>query len=119
MASKRSLYWTVVAVYAALVLVTAVIPTPEGPSIPHLDKAVHLCEYLLLAWLLSVALRTGGLTAHDYLILAWIYATSYGLLIELIQALVPWRSCDLWDAAADAAGAAIGVWLGRRIPKNI
>ena len=119
MASKRSICWAVIAVYAALILVTAVIPIPEGPELPHLDKAVHLCEYLLLAWLMSIALRAGGLTAHDYLILAWIYATSYGLLIELIQGLLPWRSADLWDAAANAAGAAIGVWLGRRLPKRI
>ena len=119
MASKRTLAWAVVAVYAALVLISSVIPVPEGPEVPYLDKAVHLCEYLLLAWMLSIALRAGGLTAHDYLVLAWIYATSYGLLIELLQGLLPWRSADLWDAAADAAGAAIGVWLGRRLPRNI
>ena len=92
------------------------IPIPEGPAIPHLDKAVHLGEYLLFAWLLVVTLRSAQLTEREYGRMAWIYAASYGLLIELIQGLIPWRSMDLWDAAANALGAAVGVWVGRRIP---
>ena len=92
------------------------IPTPEGPAIPYFDKAVHGGEYLLFAWLLVVTLRSARLTEREYGRLAWIYATSYGLLIELIQGLLPWRSMDLWDAAANALGAAAGVWLGRCIP---
>jgi VanZ family protein len=101
-----------------VILVISVIPVPEEPSVPYLDKAVHLCEYLLFAWLLVGALRATGLTAREYGRLAWMYAASYGLLIELIQGFVPWRSMDLWDAAANALGAAAGVWLGRRLPKH-
>jgi len=79
---------------------------------------VHLCEYLLFAWLLVGSLRAAGLTAREYGRLAWMYATSYGLLIELIQGFIPWRSADWRDAAANALGAALGVWLGRRWPKS-
>ena len=92
----------------------------------HLDKVVHACEYLLLAWLLVQALpptplvggqaiRLHGLRARESLWLAWMFAASYGLLIEALQALVPWRSADLLDALMNALGAAAGVWLGRRI----
>ena len=94
------------------------IPVPEGPSVPHLDKAVHAGEYLIFAWLLVGALRAAQLTEREYGRLAWMYATSYGLLIEVIQGFIPWRSMDLWDAAANALGAALGVWLGRRIPRR-
>jgi VanZ family protein len=44
------------------------------------------------------------------------YATSYGLLIELLQGMVPWRSADLTDAIANTVGAALGVWIGNRVP---
>jgi VanZ family protein len=86
-------------------------------SVGYLDKAAHLCEYLLFTWLLVQALRAGRLRQREYLVLAWIYATSYGLLIELIQGLLPWRSAELWDAAMNAVGAAAGCWLGPRVPR--
>ena len=91
---------------------------PVGPSVGRLDKVAHLCEYLLFAWLLVQAIRTGRLREREYLWLAWIYATSYGLLMELVQGMLPWRSADLADAAANGVGAALGVWLGRRIPRH-
>ena len=106
------------AAYAAVIFVLSVIPVPEGPSVPYLDKAVHAVEYLLFAWLLVGALRAVQLTEREYGRLAWMYATSYGLLIEVIQGFIPWRSMDLWDAAANALGAALGVWFGRRIPRR-
>ena len=46
---------------------------------------------------------------------AWIYATSYGLLIELLQAIIPWRSAELGDVLANAMGAALGVWIGEQL----
>lgn len=101
------------AAYAALVFVLSVMPT--GPSVapPHLDKLIHLCKYLLFAWLLMRAIRATRMTEPEYGLWAWIYATSYGLLMEMVQAMIPWRSADWLDAAANAVGAALGVWLGR------
>ena len=94
------------------------IPVSLVSSAHDLDKLAHLCEYLLFAWLLMQAIRTGRLKEREYLLLAWVYATSYGLLIELIQGMLPWRSADLWDAAANAVGAALGVWAGQYIPRR-
>ena len=100
-------------------LVVSVIP--EGPdlSVGHLDKIAHLCEYLLFAWLLVQAVRTGRAPEPEYRLWVWLYATSYGVLIELIQAMVPWRSAEWGDALANAAGAALGVWVGKRIPREV
>lgn len=102
--------------YAALVFVVSVIPvaTP-GPPGAHLDKVAHLCEYLLLAWLLVHAVRSSEGAARP-LWWAWIWATGYGALIELVQAFIPWRSAELGDAIANALGAAVGLWIARRFP---
>ena len=98
-------------------LIVSVIP--EGPDLSagRLDKIAHVCDSLLSAWLWVRASRAAHAPEREYRLRAWMYATSYGLLMELIQAMVPWRSAELGDVLADAAGAAIGVWVGRRIPR--
>jgi VanZ family protein len=68
--------------------------------------------------LLVQAIRAGRLAERDYLWMAWIYAASYGWLMELVQLLVPWRSADWLDAVMNMLGAALGVWLGRRLPRR-
>jgi VanZ family protein len=90
------------------------VPVDPRVSAGHLDKVVHLCEYLFFAWLLVQAIRGSRTAEREHLVWAWIYATSYGLLIELLQGMVPWRSADLTDAMANGLGAALGVWLGAR-----
>jgi len=102
-----------------LIFVVSIIPDGPDLSVGRLDKAAHLCEYLLFAWLLLQAIRVSRMPAPDERLWVWIYATSYGLLMELIQAMVPWRSAELGDVLADAAGAAIGVWVGQRIPREV
>ncbi len=109
------MWWGVVAGYAVLLFVVSVMPVRGAPSVPYLDKAVHSCEYLLFAWLLVQAIRAPGLQGGHDLMLVWLYATSYGVLMELIQMMIPWRSAELADAVANAIGAACGVWLGQRI----
>ena len=112
-----------VAAYAAAIFVLSIIPIDVEAPVSHLDKAVHLCEYLLFAWLLMQAVRAGlpagqadRLPQREYVWLAWMWATSYGLLIELLQGILPWRSGDLLDVLANALGAWWGVWLGERLP---
>lgn len=109
-------WWGAVVLYGALILAVSVMPGGPDWSVGHLDKVGHVCEYLLFAWLLVQAVRLGRLREREYLLFAWLYATSYGALVELIQGLVPWRSADWLDALANAAGAALGVWLGNRYP---
>ena len=98
-------------------LIVSVIPGGPDLSAGRLDKIAHLGEYLCFAWLLMQAVRASRMPEPDYRLWAWIYATSYGLLMELIQAMLPWRSAEWGDVLADAAGAAIGVWVGQRIPR--
>ena len=121
---KKSLewrWWLAVGVFAVVIFIGAVVPVAEGVSVPYLDKAVHGGEYLAFAWLLVHAIRASRVESSEsrqYAIWVWIYATSYGLLMEAIQLLIPWRSGDLADALANALGAAAGVWVGRRLPRH-
>ena len=105
--------------YALLVFVLSVVPTEPSLPVGRLDKLAHLCEYALFAWLLVHALPPRRLAGGQAVLLAWVYATSYGLLMELIQMMVPWRSAELADALANALGAALGVWIGARIPRKL
>ena len=91
-------------------LILSVIPVPETPAhVPYLDKAVHLGEYWVFAMLLALALRQ----LPHRLRQAWLIATAYGAMIELIQAFIPWRSAELADAIANTLGAALGIWTTR------
>ncbi len=105
------------AAYAAFVAFLSVIPTTPLPSATHLDKLVHVWEYLVFAWLFTQVIRHNELRAPEYRWLAWMFALSYGLLMELIQAMLPWRSADWADVLSNALGAALGIWLGERIPR--
>jgi VanZ family protein len=69
------------------------------PRFQHIDKLVHFGAFFVLA-----------LTFHRAFPLpfwlALIILTSYGLAIEYIQGLLPYRSASWGDLVADAAGAA-------------
>ena len=92
--------------------IVSVVPVTPALSIRHLDKLLHLCEYLLFAWLL--VRRGSRRQPRTDPWRAWLYATSYGLLIEVVQAWLPWRSAELADALANALGAGFGAWIGHQ-----
>ena len=108
---KRGRWWTVGA-YAVVVLIFAVIPTGTALATNHSDKVAHLCEYAGFGWLLVQAQRAHRLPKAKDLWWAWMVATGYGALMELLQVMIPWRSAEVGDALANAVGAAVGVWLG-------
>ena len=99
--------------YVALVFVLGSMPTGGGPPGVS-DKALHLLAFIPLPglseratrlWLSDIAL------SRRYLISA-AFASLLGGLLELWQAVLPHRSCDLLDWVSDTAGAAIGAVLG-------
>ncbi len=103
------------AAYAAAIALLSLLPAPDtGFDVPHLDKAVHVVAYAGMAWLLMHSIRTVILVEIEYVWLSWLFATSYGMLIEVLQLMVPWRSADWWDIAVNALGAALGIWAGKK-----
>ena len=106
MKSKR--WWWISLAYAAAILFVSVIPVPEGPKGIPVDKWVHVCEYLLLAWLLWQASYLSGFSFLKTAAVSILLPAVYGALIECIQYFIPYRSADVMDALANSIGALIG-----------
>ena len=92
---RGSRAWRVAAVaWAAAIVVFGVLPTQgvvhavSGGRDDLSTAAGHFAAYALLAFVLAVSL---------------------GVAIELVQAPLPYRDCQLTDALVNAAGAALGL----------
>ncbi len=81
------------------------IPGKELVPLPYgADKVIHFSLYLLLGVFLTGALP-------EKKIWAIIIGTIYGVLDELHQSFIPYRSCSFYDWLADAAGVIVGIYL--------
>lgn len=115
------------AVCAAVILVGAVLPADWLLGVAPRDSwswvstLIHGAEFAvltaLLAWRLIPAARSGGESVATAVAGACVAAFGLGILVELLQYPLPYRSFELWDLAADAAGvafAAVAVTLAAR-----
>jgi VanZ family protein len=75
------------------------------PSFSYADKLVHFLLYFFLTvfWLLAYPKLWDKRLRFILLVIAW------GILIEIIQGLVPERSPELWDAVANTIGGVTGL----------
>jgi VanZ family protein len=81
---------------------------------PHFDKVVHLLSFCALSFFMIV-----GFTKQDrYSLLrfnasryAVLFSVLYGVVIELVQWVVPNRSLELFDVASDMVGSFLGYYL--------
>lgn len=116
--------------WAGFIFVLMVIPMPAPPPMTGFDlsdKAVHFLLFGVQAFLLlhylqgrpgpkaSLPATSGG---------ALLATAAYGAALEGLQALLPFRSAEAWDLAADAVGALLGaaaylLWHKFRWHKNI
>jgi len=100
----------------ALVLVFAgsVLKVSVGPEFRFSDKVGHAVVFFLLA-----ALAQAGYAQRRIVARLMLALLGYGLFIELVQALLPWREFSLWDWGADGVGIALCValahWLRRHL----
>jgi len=105
---KSTVLWILTLLYMALIYFLSSLHTVHIPgSFEYMDKVIHALAYAPLAYLLYRALKGSGM--QRYVILAAFALTViYGSSDELHQYFVPGRTPDLWDLAADSAGAFIG-----------
>ncbi len=84
------------------------IPSRSLPSFTANDKLCHFLAFGGLAFLLAWAIPANG-KKLNHVRWAAVIAVLYSIVDELTQTLIPGRSCDLWDMAADCMGVALGL----------
>lgn len=116
-ASRRA--WSAVLVWVAFQLALTSLPGssfPE-PGIPGLDKVVHFGLYGILGALVTRAATFAGV-GRGWLTLAWPAIAVLAATDEWHQSLIPGRSPALSDWAADATGAAVGLWVATLMTRS-
>ena len=114
-AGRRLLfYWLPVALLCGALFWQSSFPSVQTPSLfPIQDKLLHMTAYGLLDWLFARALAREkpelSISALKWAAIG--FACFYGLTDEIHQAFVPSRNADVWDFAADGAGAFLGALL--------
>jgi VanZ family protein len=109
------IFWVPLIAWFLVIHNLSAIPSDELPQIdiPFADKVFHAVEYFILGILLMRAFDKScfkvGLAKSAFL--AIIISLCYGALDELYQRSVPGRACDMFDFAADAAGALAGILI--------
>ena len=96
----------------ALIFCVSSIPATglKAPSIPFIDKAAHLTEYIILGILITRALFNLNipLKSEALIFIALFASIFYGITDEIHQLFVPGRSCDIFDFFFDCLGVTIG-----------
>lgn len=106
MLEHRPLWWTLGAALLAVIAALSLLPL-HGPDLelPNSDKLNHALAYTLLM------LYFGQLARRRLLAAAGLLA--FGVGIELLQSMLPARSAELADLAANLVGMLLGAALLR------
>ena len=99
--------------YAVVILIMGSLPVAPPGAAEVSDKTMHSVAFGLLAMLSARAFCHLDQRASRSAALArgFASAVAVGGALELWQALLPYRSCELLDWAADTLGAALAVVL--------
>ena len=89
------------AVAAWMLLIGVLSLTPGMPGGVNSGLLAHLGAYSLLSLLWWLACRRSGA--------ALLAAIGYGTGVELLQALIPYRTCEVLDLAINTLAAMIGL----------
>lgn len=109
--------WSVVFVVAAAIFFASVVVEPDGTAGgllgPHWDKFLHALAYAVLAFVLAYATATWRPGSSRRVLAVLAVTIGYGVVIELVQAAVPYRYFSPLDMGANAAGALLVLgWFG-------
>jgi len=114
---KNSVWFQVApaVLYALLIFWLGSVEMPDGPEGPPMpsDKVMHLLAFggMQLVVFRAVRWRWRRLGLVAQLIRAAALAAGLGALLELYQAFLPYRSCDVADWVADVIGVALASGL--------
>ncbi|WP_071393311.1 VanZ family protein [Bacillus tuaregi] len=89
----------------------AVVELPDSSWDAGIKESLHLIEFGILYVLLVLALLTfRGLSAKWNIILI-IIASLYGIIDEIHQSFVPYRSATMIDVVKDITGVLVASWI--------
>jgi VanZ family protein len=111
---RRLFSFQTIYAYAFLVFVISVIPVsvPYSQKIP-VDKITHFFIYLIFAFLVSNTLVLKHYK-HNRL-KGFFYSFSLGLIIEIVQYFLPYRTFEVLDIFSNSLGAFLGVFIRIRL----
>ena len=96
-----------------LVLILSVINIGVLPKtdVPSADKIVHAIMYFSIAGMLMLNQTSyfRNKITKAQLYFAFLFSVSFGILMEIIQFFLPWRSGSIYDLIANALGAVIAI----------
>lgn len=95
----------------------AVVELPDTRIDRFIKESLHLVEFAILYLLLVMALRTSGRLTRATSIICAVFAISYGLLDEIHQSFVPYRSATIIDFVKDTIGVLIAYYFTK--PKRV
>ena len=95
-------------IITALIVALSLIPSPVSVPTGHFDKVGHFIMYGAAAWTYMRVAR--------YMITAAVLCVLLGLILEIVQHFLGWRSSSVMDIAANCGGiaAAAFIWSWRR-----
>lgn len=82
------------------------------PLIPYFDKIVHFGIFGILGLIITLQKKSA-----EYKTL--IICALYGIIIEIIQYFLPWRSFEIMDMIFDTLGAGAGILSANYLIKKI
>jgi VanZ family protein len=99
-------------IWTGLIFILLVIPSEGIPNkgmlgLPHIDKLAHVVLFGVFVWLWS---RNTSAQHARQAFRFFLISTSYGILMEFVQAGFTNRAFEILDILADLSGAAIA-WL--------
>jgi VanZ family protein len=118
-----SRYWPVV-LWALLIFGVSSVPhlSTPAPTFRVTDKVFHCIEFGIFGYLLvSAVAPTETSLSPRRAALAFIIGTLFGFFDEMYQSIIPGRTADPYDVAADVLGVLVAVvlWIALHRRKSL
>jgi VanZ family protein len=107
---RKALLFVPAILYYALIFILSSLRIKGQASMPFLDKGLHLVEFAILGFLLSLGFFLSfGFSVRVKSVITLSSGILLGCLDELHQYFVPERSFGVLDIVADSIGILIGL----------
>lgn len=123
--SKRAnRFLLIAALWSVFLIFLSLQPATEVEIFLPFDfmaSLAHAAVYFVLAALLCIALRFWKYSLISLSLIAFVYATIWGIINELVQFYEPTRSPSIADVVSDSIGAALAIalfiwWRHNKLP---